>query len=208
MRVGEDEGVGGELLVADALDERLGVEGGVDDPACWGVGEADEVAVGGEWAEGEGFDAEAGVFRAGSVGSHGGMIEYRCSERRLGVEMALIRNIDEVDDAPVSMAGAERVRMALMVGREDGAPNFSLRSFRVEPGGHSPRHAHDYEHEVFVVAGGGEVLLEGEYRPIKAGDVVFVPADEEHQFRAGDGGLRFLCLVPVTRNCGETTPGS
>jgi quercetin dioxygenase-like cupin family protein len=38
--------------------------------------------------------------------------------------------------------------------------------------------------------------------------VIYVPADQEHQFVAGDAGLRFLCLVPVTRNCGDATPGS
>ena len=120
----------------------------------------------------------------------------------------VIRNIHEVEDAPVGMPGVKGVRMAVMVGREHGAPNFALRSFRVEPGGHSPRHSHDYEHEVFIVEGQGEVLLEGAYRAIKGGDVIYVPADQEHQFKAGPSGLRFLCLVPVTRNCGEATPGS
>lgn len=120
----------------------------------------------------------------------------------------LIRNINETPTAPVSMSGAEGVQMALMVGRADGAPHFSLRHFQVTPGGHSPRHSHDYEHEVYIVEGTGEVLLEGAYRPIGAGDVVYVPADQEHQFRAGEAGLRFLCLVPVTRNCGDDTPGS
>lgn len=120
----------------------------------------------------------------------------------------LIRNIDEVAETAPTIEGVKGVKMAIMVGRDDGAPNFSLRSFRVEPRGHSPRHAHDYEHEVFIVDGEGEVLLHGDYRPIKQGDVVFVPPDHEHQFRAGDQGLRFLCLVPATRNCGEPTPGS
>ena len=78
----------------------------------------------------------------------------------------------------------------------------------VTPGGHSPRHSHDYEHEVFIVSGSGTVLLEGRENPVRSGDVVYVPADEEHQFRAGPDGLRFLCLVPVSRNCGEPTPGS
>lgn len=100
------------------------------------------------------------------------------------------------------------VTMAVMVGREHGAPNFALRQFQVEPGGHSPRHSHDYEHEVFIVGGGGTVLLNGKDNPLRAGDVVYVPADHEHQFSAGAGGLRFLCLVPVTRNCGDPTPGS
>ncbi|MEM7621636.1 MAG: cupin domain-containing protein [Planctomycetota bacterium] len=121
----------------------------------------------------------------------------------------LIRNIDEVPRTPVAMDGVKDASMAIMVGRDDGAPNFALRQFAVEAGGHTPRHHHDYEHEVFVVAGSGEVLLEGAYRPVKQGDVIFVPADEEHQFRATSGEqLRFLCLVPASRNCGDPTPGA
>lgn len=120
----------------------------------------------------------------------------------------LIRNIDETPLTPVGMPGVSGTSMAVMVGRADGAPNFALRQFKVEPGGHTPRHSHDYEHEVFVVAGSGTVFLEGAERPIRAGDVVFVPPDAEHQFRAGPAGIRFLCLVPVSRNCGDPTPGS
>lgn len=122
--------------------------------------------------------------------------------------MGLIRNIFETPTTPVEMEGVSGAHMAIMVGREDGAPNFALRSFVIDAGGHTPRHSHDFEHEVFVVEGGGEVLLDGAYRSIKGGDVLYVPAEEEHQFRAGDGGLRFLCLVPMDRNCGEPTPGS
>lgn len=120
----------------------------------------------------------------------------------------LIRNLNDSTRKPVQMDGVKGVTMAVMVGREDGAPNFALRQFVVEPGGHSPRHSHDYEHEVFIVAGGGTVLLNGSEQPIKSGDVVYVPADHEHQFRASAGGMTFLCLVPVTRNCGDPTPGS
>ena len=120
----------------------------------------------------------------------------------------LIRNLNDAARKPVQMDGVKGVTMAVMVGREHGAPNFALRQFVVEPGGHSPRHSHDYEHEVYVVAGGGTVLLNGREQPIKGGDVVYVPADHEHQFRANPGGMTFLCLVPVTRNCGDPTPGS
>lgn len=133
---------------------------------------------------------------------------------RESIRAGRIRNLTEVDPKPVDMAGVKGVRMAVMVGREHGAPHFSLRQFQVEPGGHSPRHSHDYEHEVFIVSGGGTVLLDGQERPIRAGDVVYVPADHEHQFRAtaagpaGPGGMTFLCLVPVSRNCGDPTPGS
>jgi quercetin dioxygenase-like cupin family protein len=120
----------------------------------------------------------------------------------------LISNIGEAATRPVDMPGVKGIRMAVICGREHGAPNFSLRQFIVEPGGHSPRHSHDYEHEVFIVTGGGSVLLGGQERPLRSGDVVYVPADHEHQFKAGQQGMTFLCLVPVTRNCGEATPGS
>lgn len=131
----------------------------------------------------------------------------------------VIRNLSDEPMAPVSMPGVEGASMAVMVGREDGAPNFALRSFFVKPGGHTPRHAHDYEHEVYVVAGEGTVLLGGCERRIRAGDVIFVPPNHEHQFRAAvpddpdlldqeDYGLRFLCVVPVARNCGEPIPGT
>ncbi|MFG0305446.1 MAG: cupin domain-containing protein [Phycisphaerales bacterium JB040] len=121
----------------------------------------------------------------------------------------LIRNIDDAELTPVDMEGVKDTSMAVMVGRDDSAPNFAIRQFRVEPGGHTPRHAHDFEHEVFVLEGAGEVLLEGEYRPIRRGDVLYVPAEQEHQFRAAPGeGLRFLCMVPMSRNCGDPTPGS
>jgi len=121
----------------------------------------------------------------------------------------VIRNIDETPMSPVEMDGVEGASMAIMVGRGDGAPNFALRQFRVEPGGHTPHHSHDYEHEVYVVAGAGTAHLSGEDRPIRAGDVLYVPADEVHQFRADAGKeLRFLCVVPVERNCGGPVPGS
>jgi len=120
----------------------------------------------------------------------------------------LIRNIHETPLSPVQMPGVQGATMAVMVGRGDKAPNFALRQFQIEGGGWTPRHAHDYEHEVYVVSGGGTVLLEGQERGVKAGDVIYVPANEEHQFKAGGDGLRFLCMIPMTRDCGEATPGS
>ena len=123
-------------------------------------------------------------------------------------QKGLIRSLAAAGPKPVQMDGVKGVQMAVMVGREDGAPNFALRQFIVEPGGNSPRHSHDYEHEVYIVEGSGTVLLNGKENPIKGGDVVYVPADHEHQFKAGGGGMKFLCLVPMSRNCGDPTPGS
>lgn len=125
--------------------------------------------------------------------------------------MPLIRNIHDEPMTPVEMDGVDRASMRVMVGREDGAPHFALRSFEIEPGGHTPQHAHDYEHEVFVVEGRGRVLLKGRERDLRAGDVVYIPANEEHQFRVDaetGASMRFLCIVPVEQNCGGPVPGS
>lgn len=121
----------------------------------------------------------------------------------------LIRRADDVPGAPMEMDGVKGVRMRMMVGRADGAPTFAMRHFTVEPGGHTPRHSHDYEHEVYIVEGGGRVEHDGEFRDIRAGDVVFVKPNAVHQFvNTGRAPLKFLCMVPTTFDCGKPTPGS
>jgi quercetin dioxygenase-like cupin family protein len=70
----------------------------------------------------------------------------------------------------------------------------------IEPGGHSPHHLHGYEHENFVVEGRGRVFMNGAWHDLKAGDVVFVPADVEHEYaNAGDTTFKFLCGIPVAK---------
>lgn len=125
--------------------------------------------------------------------------------------MALIRNIHTAKMEDVAFPGVKGATMSVMVGRADNAPNFALRSIEVTAGGNTPKHSHDYEHEVYVVSGNGKVLLNGKMHEITTGDVVFVPANEEHQFTVDDGSgesLRFLCVVPVEQNCGGEVPGS
>ena len=128
----------------------------------------------------------------------------------------LIRHADQVPAQAMQMTGAAGVTMRLMVGRDDNAPNFAMRLFEVEPQGHTPCHSHNYEHEVMILEGSGQVVTGPDgstFRPIKAGDVVFIPANETHQFRNVSGEpLRFLCMVPTQFDCGggqcEPTPGS
>jgi len=120
----------------------------------------------------------------------------------------MIRNINDVPMNAIEMEGVKDTSMAVMVGRSDGAPNFALRSITVKPGGHTPKHSHDFEHEVYVVEGHGTVLLGDQMHLIRAGDVIYVKADLEHQFKSQGESLRFLCMVPAMRDCGEPTPGS
>jgi len=108
-----------------------------------------------------------------------------------------IKQTKEVELSAVTMEGASDVCMRQLVTEADGAPNFAMRQFIVDPGGHTPRHHHPYEHEIYVLEGSGTVLEGETERPIAAGDVVFVEPDEIHQFRnTGGGPMTFLCLIP------------
>ncbi len=85
----------------------------------------------------------------------------------------------------------------VMVGKEDGAENFCMRLFEMDKDGYTPRHTHDWEHEVFVHAGLGEVFIEDKWHPVSEGSAIFVPANIEHQFRnTSDETFTFICLIP------------
>jgi quercetin dioxygenase-like cupin family protein len=94
--------------------------------------------------------------------------------------------------------GASKLKVRWLITKETGAENFVMRLFEMEPEGHSPFHAHPWEHEVFILDGKGYVVSEdGEVR-FRSGDVIFVPPNEKHQFKNdGAESLRFLCLIPI-----------
>ena len=98
----------------------------------------------------------------------------------------------------VTAEGAEGVTIRWLISKDDGAPRFQMRLFEVVPGGHSPLHTHEWEHEVFILEGEGILTFEGEEKPFSTGHFVFVPESREHSFRnTGSGRLAFLCMVPV-----------
>lgn len=103
----------------------------------------------------------------------------------------------QIQAAPVEQEGAAGCRMRCLIGEPDGAPSFSMRQFEVAPGGHTPKHSHGHEHEVFVLEGNGVVLGGSTEYPLRPGTAVFVPPNQVHQFRnTGTSPLKFLCLIP------------
>lgn len=128
----------------------------------------------------------------------------------------LIRSCQAATLQRVTRPGAKDAAMRLLIGRADGAPNFAMRLFEVQPSGHTPLHQHPYEHEILILQGQGQAVT-GDgmtIRPIQAGDAILVPPNEKHQFRnSGDSVLSFICLVPLSYDCGQEgactpTPGS
>jgi quercetin dioxygenase-like cupin family protein len=92
---------------------------------------------------------------------------------------------------------AKGVAGRVVVGKADGASNFCMRIFEIAPGGNTPKHAHPWEHEMFIHAGSGEIFGNGKWNPVAPGTVIFMPPDEEHQVRnIGKELLILACLVP------------
>jgi quercetin dioxygenase-like cupin family protein len=93
---------------------------------------------------------------------------------------------------------AKGVAGRVVIGKNDGANNFCMRIFEIAPGGHTPKHAHAWEHEMFIHAGQGEIYGNGKWNAIQSGNAVYMPPDEEHQVRnTGSGLLILACLIPA-----------
>jgi quercetin dioxygenase-like cupin family protein len=76
-----------------------------------------------------------------------------------------------------------------------------LRYFEVAAGGHTTLEQHEHVHAVMIVRGAGRCLVAGEVHDVAPHDLVFVPPQSWHQFRAtGDEPLGFLCLVRCDRD--------
>lgn len=85
----------------------------------------------------------------------------------------------------------------VVIGKNDGAPNFCMRVFTVGPDGFTPRHSHEWEHEIFVHSGKGQVFREGNWEDVQEGSAIFIPGNEEHQLRnSGEEDFTFVCLIP------------
>jgi quercetin dioxygenase-like cupin family protein len=107
------------------------------------------------------------------------------------------------DVQPASYEGIPKgVRVREMITPQDGAPNFSLRVFDVEPGASTPFHSHQWEHEVFILAGTGRVRGADKEIPFAPGDAVFISPNEQHCFVADpDTAVRMICVIPSKNQC-------
>ena len=108
-----------------------------------------------------------------------------------------IAHYKDIPADPVGEEGARGVTIRWVIAEKDGAPNFSMRVFELEPGGYSPHHSHPWEHEVFILEGQGAIVREGEDVPITKGDVLFIAPGETHQLKnTATEPMEFICLIP------------
>lgn len=110
----------------------------------------------------------------------------------------IIRAMDAAAAAQVERARGATIEVLL--GADDGVPNFATRRFTIEPGGRIPRHRHDkIEHEQVVLEGSMVIGLEDREVEVGAGECLFIPPGVAHWYEnRGHVPVRFLCVVPLT----------
>lgn len=113
--------------------------------------------------------------------------------------MYIHKKIDTVDAMPQKAGKGVGMKMLLS---PDESPNFAMRNFTIEAGGHMPMHTNSVEHEQYVLAGRALVKIGNEEFEAGAGDVLLIPAGVAHSYETvGDETYSFLCLVPKGEDC-------
>jgi len=108
-------------------------------------------------------------------------------------------------DVPVRAYGpensdAERATRQSLIGPEECSPHFHMRYFAGQPGGHTSLDQHLHDHGVYVLHGRARLCLGDAEHELYAGDVVYIPGNEVHQFfTLGEEAFGFLCVVPAKR---------
>lgn len=106
----------------------------------------------------------------------------------------VVRRAEQVERTPVAAGRATEVQV--LVGAEDGAPNFAMRRFVMGKDGGMPRHTNRVEHEQYVLRGRARVSVGDDVHEVSAGDVLYIPAGTPHDYRVLEPPFEFLCMVP------------
>ena len=105
-----------------------------------------------------------------------------------------VRPVDQVELEHLS--GARDTSMAILIGPQDGAPNFVMRRIVMEEAGGMPAHTNAVEHEQYVLRGRARVGIADEIHEVSAHHVLYIPAGTPHWYDVLEAPFEFLCLVP------------
>ena len=107
--------------------------------------------------------------------------------------------VKDYREIPSEPGGADGLTVRWVINASQGATNFAMRVFELEPGKSSPFHQHENEHEAYVLAGSGEIETSEGKGELKEGSALFIPSGENHRFRnTGNDTLRFIDVIRFT----------
>jgi quercetin dioxygenase-like cupin family protein len=107
----------------------------------------------------------------------------------------IVKAVTELELHEVAAGTATQTQV--LVGEDDGAPNFAMRRFVMGAGGSMPFHTNAVEHEQYVLRGRARVRIGDEVHDVKANDAVYIPAGTPHSYEVIEAPFEFLCVVPI-----------
>jgi len=97
---------------------------------------------------------------------------------------------------PKSYMGKEGVFKHVLIGADEGAQNYIIRYFKLEPGCASNHERHEKDHGVVIMHGKGRVQLNDDFFEVGAFDTVYVSSNHVHQFtNIGAEPFGFICVI-------------
>jgi len=110
----------------------------------------------------------------------------------------IIRATEDVEGIPVTEGGAHGTTIRWLLKDTDGVPTFAMRQFVVEHGGATPRHAHAWEHEIYILRGTCTVFCDGETRRVGPDHAIYIEPNAIHSLTNEESEpLVFLCMIPI-----------
>jgi quercetin dioxygenase-like cupin family protein len=106
----------------------------------------------------------------------------------------VVKGADTVE--PQEVKAGTAARSQVLIGSDDGAPNFAMRRFIMGEGGGMPRHTNEVEHEQYVLKGRARVGIGESVFEVAADDVLYIPARTPHFYEVLEAPFEFLCMVP------------
>ncbi|MGV9198178.1 MAG: cupin domain-containing protein [Promethearchaeia archaeon] len=108
------------------------------------------------------------------------------------------KNFRDVEEEIVTKADSTKTTIRWLITKNDGAPRFTMRRFKILPGGQIGMHSHPEEHEIYILEGQGKVInKKNKIIEVSQGDVLYVPPEEPHGYRNdGNHPFIFLCVIP------------
>jgi quercetin dioxygenase-like cupin family protein len=106
----------------------------------------------------------------------------------------VVKPADSVERREVAAGSSTQTQV--LIGSEDGAPNFAMRRFIMGRGGGMPRHTNTVEHEQYVLKGRARVGIGNAVHEVGPDDVLFIPAETPHFYEVLEAPFEFICVVP------------
>jgi len=110
-------------------------------------------------------------------------------------EKPVIGHINDVKEEDVT--GAKNTKIQWLIHKDVGAKRFAMRRFTIKRGGEIPKHAHPWEHEIYILSGTGVIGIGDKEYTVSEDMFIYVPPNVEHWYKnTGDEDFVFICVIP------------